>query len=145
MPANPLRIVLVEDNAADVYLFRKALLSAGIVFDLTVIEDGARAMAFVRGKGEYAGSPVPDLAVIDLSLPKHDGIQVLESARASERFANTPVVILSSSAQPPARLADKHLRVTRYLTKPPDLEEFLRIGTILKEILLETQARSSEK
>ena len=59
------RILLVEDNTADVYLFRKAFVRAGLDFELTVIEDGARALAFIRGEGECAGSPAPDIAVLD--------------------------------------------------------------------------------
>ena len=136
----PVRILLVEDNTADVYLFRKALLGAELNFDLTVIEDGGRAISFARDEGEYAGSPVPDLFVLDLSLPKNDGIQVLEAIRAKKRFANVPVVITSSSASPPARLNDEHLQVVRYIMKPPDLEDFLQIGKALKGILLQSQA-----
>jgi CheY-like chemotaxis protein len=83
---DPVRILLVEDNTADVYLFRKALAAAGLNFELTVIEDGGSGMAFVRGEGEYADIPVPDLAVIDLSLPKNDGIQILEAFRATDRW-----------------------------------------------------------
>jgi chemotaxis family two-component system response regulator Rcp1 len=129
------RILLVEDNAADVYLFRKALLRAELTFELMVIEDGAGAMAFVRGEGKYAGNPVPDLAVLDLSMPKNDGIQVLEAIREAKRFANMPVVVTSSSPSPPARLKEEHLQFARYIMKPPDLEEFLQIGAALKEIL----------
>ena len=136
----PVRILLVEDNTADVYLFRKALLGVELNFELTVIEDGGRAIAFVRGEGEYANSPVPDLAVLDLSLPKNDGIQVLEAIRATKRFANVPVVITSSSPAPPARLKEEHLQVARYIMKPPDLEDFLQIGRVLKGILLQSQA-----
>lgn len=135
------RILLVEDNEADIYLFRKALDHAGLRFDLTVIEDGGKAITFIRGEGEYAGSPVPDLAIIDLSLPKNDGIEVLEAIRAAERFAHIPVVAVSSSAKPPSRLNEGHLRVARYISKPPDLEEFLRIGSILKGILFQSQAQ----
>jgi CheY-like chemotaxis protein len=141
MTGDPVRILLVEDNEADVYLFRKALLSAGLNFELTVIEDGGAAMAFVRGDGHYADAPVPDLAVIDLSLPKNDGIQVLEAIRGTERFADIPVVITSSSGSPPARLKEEHLRVARYIVKPPELEDFLQIGTALKDILLQSQTR----
>jgi len=141
----PVRILLVEDNPADVYLFRKALLGVELNFELTVIEDGGRAIAFVRGEGEYAGSPVPDLVVLDLSLPKDDGMQVLETIRATKRFANAPVVITSSSPSPPARLQDEHLQVVRYIMKPPDLKDFLRIGSALKGILLQSKARSAER
>jgi CheY-like chemotaxis protein len=132
----PVRILVVEDNTADVYLLRKALLGAGLNFELTVIEDGGRAIAFVGGEGEYAGSPVPDLVVLDLNLPKNDGIQVLEAIRATKRFSNVPVVVTSSSPSPPARLKDEHLQIVRYIMKPPDLEDFLQIGTALKGILL---------
>jgi CheY-like chemotaxis protein len=141
MSDRPVRILLVEDNEGDVYLFRKALADAGFNFELMVIEDGGRAMAFIRGEGEYSGRPIPDLAVLDLSLPKNDGIQVLEAIRSDERFANMPVVVTSSSAKPPARLKEEHLRIARYITKPPELEGFLQIGTLLRYILLDNQAR----
>lgn len=141
MSPEPARILLVEDNQADVYLFRKALASAGVVFELTVIEDGGRAIAFARGEGEYAGRPVPDLAIIDLSLPKNDGIQVLEAIREGQRFADMPVLVASSSVVPPARLIEQHLGGVRYIAKPPDLEDFLQIGAVVREILLESQAR----
>src|SRR4051794_3687600 len=93
-------ILLVEDNGADVYLFRKALTDAGLNYALTVIGDGGQAMTFIRGEGEYADRPVPDLAIIDLSLPKNDGIQVVEAIREAERFGDMPIVITSSSAKP---------------------------------------------
>jgi CheY-like chemotaxis protein len=143
MNGQPARILLVEDNSGDVYLFRKALVTAGLDFELTVLEDGGRAMAFVRGEAEFAGLPSPDLAIIDLSLPKNDGIHVLEAIRAADRFADMPVFVVSSSATPPARLNDEHLRVARYISKPPDLEDFLRIGNAVKEILLQGQAQHS--
>ena len=140
---DPVRILLVEDNTADVYLLRKALTAAGLDFELTVIEDGGSAIAFARGEREYAGAPAPDLAVIDLSLPKNDGIQVLEALRGAARFAEMPVVVTSSAAVPPARLKQEELRVARYITKPPDLEDFLGIGVTLKEILFQSRARQA--
>jgi len=142
---DPVRIMLVEDNAADVYLFRKALQTAGLNFELTVLENGGAALAFVRGEGEYARRPVPDLAVLDLNLPKNDGIQVLEAIRKEKHFASIPVVVTSSSPSPPTRLKLEHLRVARYIVKPPDLEEFLKIGGTLKEILFQNQAGRVER
>jgi CheY-like chemotaxis protein len=135
------RILLVEDNDADVYLFRKALSDAELKYDLIVIEDGGRALAFIGDEGKYIGSPVPDLAIIDLSLPKNNGIQVVEAIRQAERFAHVPVVVVSSSARPPAHVNLEHLRVARYITKPPDLESFLQIGAVLKEILVQSQSQ----
>ena len=139
MPTDIFRILLVEDNDADVYLFRKALIAAELSFELTVIEDGARALAFVRGEGEFAGSPVPHLAIIDVSLPKNDGIQIVEALRGATRFDDMLVVVASSSAAPHPRLKDGDLRVARYISKPPDFEPFLKIGDTLKEILLQSR------
>jgi two-component system, chemotaxis family, response regulator Rcp1 len=131
----PVHILLVEDNRADVYLFRKALLNAGLNFELILIEDGGSALAFARDQGKYAGSPVPDLAIVDLSLPKNDGLQILEAIREKERFANMPIVVTSSSPAPPPQLSQAHLNVARYIRKPPDLDEFLRIGMEVKKLL----------
>src|SRR5215471_4441512 len=97
MSDRPFRILLVEDNAADTWLLRKALQNAALNFELIQIEDGAEALAFVRGEGEYAGSVTPDLAVVDLNLPKNDGVEVLEALRKSKSFSNVPVVIVTSS------------------------------------------------
>jgi CheY-like chemotaxis protein len=143
MPAELVRILLVEDNPADVYLFRLALDAAGLNYELTVIADGAEALAFVQGEGKHASNPPPDLVVLDINLPKSDGIQVLRAIRRNERFANIPVVITSSSPSLPPRAAAEQLDFARYIRKPPDLEDFLRIGEVLKDVLLQSKAPSS--
>ena len=74
------RILLVEDNEADVYLFRKALETADLQFELTVMGDGAEALAFVRRERKYSASSVPNLVALDLNLPKDGGIQVLRAS-----------------------------------------------------------------
>jgi len=144
MRGEPFRILLVEDNRADVYLMQKAMEDAGVKFELTVIEDGGSALEFVRGNGQYGGRAIPHLAVIDLSLPKTDGIQVLEAIRATERFAGMRVIVMSSSAVPDPRLKEEHLQVTRYIPKPLDLDEFLGIGAAIRG-LLEGYASDSEQ
>ncbi len=130
------RILLVEDNAGDVYLFRKALENVELNFELNVIEDGAEALAFVRQEGKYAGSPVPDLALLDLNLPKNEGIEVLKAMRHNSHLSKVPVVITSTSATPRERVDAERLGVERYIIKPPDLESFLQFGMVLKEIIL---------
>lgn len=141
MEGEVFRILLVEDNAADVYLFQKALKEAHLRFELTVIRDGAQALAFVRGEGEYAHSPRPDLAVLDLNLPKNGGLQVLRAIRESKGLADVPVVIVSSSASPQDLAKTQDFGVNRYVTKPPDLDAFLQIGQIFREILMEYSAQ----
>ena len=133
----PVRILLVEDNDGDVYLFRKALLRAELNFELIVVTDGGLAMGFIRNEGQYAGSAVPDLAIVDWNLPKRNGIEVVEAIRGEKRFAGMPVVLASSSAIQPPGVNLERLGVARYITKPADLEGFLEIGAVLKDVLIQ--------
>ena len=142
---NVSRILLVEDNDADVYLFRKALEAAALIFELTVLQDGAKALAFVRQQGSYSGRSVPDLVVLDLNLPKDGGIQVLRAIRENATFCNVPVAVVSSSASPQDRDETGKLGVNQYIPKPADLEEFLKIGQILKELLFTLGSRGQPK
>src|SRR5947207_2892468 len=93
-----LRVLLVEDNVGDVFLFREALASAGLVCDLTVISDGAEALDFVNNAARRDG--IPDLAVLDLNLPKVEGTEVLEAIRSSRELAHIPVAVMTSSPSP---------------------------------------------
>lgn len=129
-------ILIIEDNPADVELVRLALQSAGVDCELIVIDDGAEALAFVHQVGKYSTTPSPDLAIIDLNLPKHGGFEILEEMHAG-RFSELPILVLSSSSLLREHDTLAKFRVARFVTKPPDLEEFLRIGTIVKELLVE--------
>jgi CheY-like chemotaxis protein len=135
------QILLLEDNPSDAYLFRMALTKAELNFELIVVEDGADALSYIRQEGRYASSPLPDLAVFDLNVPKSGGLQVLQEVRKSERFASMPVVITTSSNSAVERAAAEGLGVERFLTKPMDLDAFLLIGVVLKDVLLEREKR----
>jgi CheY-like chemotaxis protein len=132
------RILLVEDNDADVYLFHKALEQAEIRFELINVRDGAQALAFVRREGDYANSLAPDLAV--LNLPKNGGLEVLRAIRETRDLAKVPVVIVSSSASPQDLAKTQRLGVERYITKPPDLDGFLQAGQIFRDILMASRS-----
>ncbi len=131
------RILLVEDNPADVNLIRHALKEADLDCELSVLEDGAQALALIRQADLTAGATIPDLAVLDLNLPKHGGLEVLAAIRASRAFARMPVAILSSSSSPRERAMIDEFGVDRFITKPLDLDEFLNIGSVLKALLAE--------
>jgi CheY-like chemotaxis protein len=137
------RILLVEDNPGDVELLRLALKRAKLDCELTVLDDGAEALALVRQQGKHAATPPPDLAILDLNVPKYDGVEILEAMRANPAFANVRVAVLSSSSSPRERATIEKFRVSRYITKPLDLEEFLKIGRILKELLIDTASLCS--
>jgi CheY-like chemotaxis protein len=143
MSAEPYRILVVDDNDADVYLLRKAFENAGLDAELTVIEDGEDALAYVRGEGKYGSARRPHAALLDLNLPKNEGTEVLEALRASSRLATVPVVVLTSSASPADELRITNLRVDRFITKPPNLEDFLQIGAVVSELLVRAKGQEA--
>jgi two-component system response regulator len=134
------RILLVEDNPGDVDLLRLALKAAAFDCDLTVVEDGGEAIALVRRQGKYHDAAAPDLAILDLNVPKNDGIEIIETMRESDVFRDTRVVVLSSSSSPRDHARLEKFRIARYITKPPDLDEFLNIGSQLKQLVAAPKA-----
>jgi two-component system, chemotaxis family, response regulator Rcp1 len=131
-------IVLVEDNPADVNLVREAIDEHGVDCELSVITDGAKAIAFMDHL-DATSAPCPNLVVLDLNLPKCTGLEVLERIRQSSRCSNARVVILSSSDAKSDRMAALKLGADRYIRKPSSLEEFLSVGGTLKDMLSEDE------
>jgi two-component system response regulator len=130
-------ILLVEDNPGDVDLLRLAFANADLQCELMVLDDGGEALALVRQEGKYADLPTPDLAILDLNIPKNDGLEILGAMRANGVYANVPVAVFSSSSSPRERAAMESYRIRRFITKPSDLEEFMKIGSIVKDLLAE--------
>ena len=128
------RILLIDDNDADVYLVRRALKTAGLAIDFTVLKDGEEGLAFARGQDQSA--PLPDLVVLDLNLPKIGGAEVLRAMKGNPALALIPVVVMSSSASKAEQAVIAELGAARYLTKSPDLAGFMKIGKIFREVLL---------
>ena len=121
-----MRILIAEDDAALANFVRQGLQAEHYTVDVAAEGEQARAMGTEH---DY------DLVVLDLNLPKNDGIQILRALRQNERLAHVPVVITSSSPSLPLQAMAEQLRVTRYVNKPPDLEGFLQIGQVLKDII----------
>ena len=138
--AHIFEILLLEDSPADVYLFRQALNLAGVVYKLTVIADGAEGIEFARRQGRYAETPIPDLAVLDLNLPKVSGSSVLEAMRQNKDLERVPVFIMSSSAEAHEQAIARDLGIERYITKPMNLEDYMQIGNVVKDSLTRNAA-----
>jgi two-component system response regulator len=119
MEQRPLRILLIEDNPADVVLTRMTLAESGRVHELMVIVDGEAALAYLR-----VASPPPDLILLDLNLPKIDGFAVLEQLRDLPGFGRVPVAILSSSQMGEDRDRAFRLGARTYLAKPESLSGY---------------------
>jgi CheY-like chemotaxis protein len=134
------RIVVVEDNPGDVRLLRLALREAAVQCEMQVLVDGAEGMALARREGRHAQAAPPDLIVLDLNLPKHDGLEVLEALRADPVLADVPVVVFSSFASAREQARVRELGASRFLAKPPDLDAFLQVGSVLRSVLREKGA-----
>jgi CheY-like chemotaxis protein len=130
-----LHILLAEDNPADVLLVREALEEHHIPHRLHVVQDGEQAIHFVERMGQPDGTPCPDLLLLDLNLPKADGPQVLREFRRHPECAHTPVVVVSSSDAPQDRARVSPLGISRYFRKPPDLDAFLHLGAVVREVV----------
>jgi two-component system, chemotaxis family, response regulator Rcp1 len=125
------RILIVEDNPGDVELLRMAFNRAQLECDLTIIADGREALIYVRDPD----AAVPDLAVLDLNVPKNDGLEILEAMRGADRYTPVPVIVLTSSSSPGDAARVQALGVTCHLIKPLELEQFMDIGRIVKQVL----------
>jgi len=128
------QILMVEDNLADVRLVREALEEHGVQCELVVITDGERAIRFIQSL-DAGDTPLPDLAILDLNLPKKSGIDVLRQLRAGGRCSRIPVTVLSSSDHPTDKNEAFRFGASRYLRKPPRLAEFMSLGRVFKEML----------
>ena len=132
----PAHITLVEDNPADVYLVRKALQERGIAFELTCFENGEEALNSLSRQERNQ----PDIILLDLNLPMTEGVEVLRRIRSMPELVNVPIAILTSSASPADIHRTELLGVTRYISKPIALDDFLReVGRQVEEMLLAAQ------
>ena len=120
-------ILLVEDNSRDVALTRRALKKSNVSNPLVVVRDGAEALDYLFARGAFAGRDVeeiPQVILLDLKLPKIDGLEVLRQIRADARTKLFPVVILTSSTEEQDMLRGYGLGANSYIRKPVDFEQF---------------------
>lgn len=136
MNSKPIEILLVEDNPGDARLTLEAFKEAKVINNFTVMGDGVEALAYLRRQGTYANSVQPDLILLDLNLPKKDGREVLAEIKADEQLMKTPVVVLTTSASEEdiARAYSRHANC--YITKPVDLDQFLRVAQSIESFWL---------
>jgi chemotaxis family two-component system response regulator Rcp1 len=125
--ATPIEILLVEDSPGDVRLTQEALRDAKVQNNLHIASDGIEATAFLWRQGKYANAPRPDLILLDLNLPKKGGREVLEEIKQDPSLKSIPVVILTTSAAEEDILRSYQLHANCYITKPVDLDQFLKV------------------
>ena len=127
MTSKAIEILLVEDDPGDARLTVEAFKEGNVINNLTVVNDGVEAIGYLRREGVHANAVRPDLILLDLNLPKMDGRQVLAMIKADEGLMSIPVVVLTTSASQDDVERAYCSHANCYLTKPVDLEGFLRV------------------
>jgi CheY-like chemotaxis protein len=123
----PIDILLVEDNLGDARLAREALKDSKIKNHLDIVSDGEQAIKFLNKEEQFSKAPRPDLILLDLNLPKKDGREVLKEIKESEEFKRIPVVVLTTSKAEEDILKSYNLHANCYITKPIDLDQFMKV------------------
>jgi len=134
-PSGGRRAVLVEDSLADVFLIREAIKQRGLLLEMEVLEDGEQAMSHFQGLERDAHLPRPDLALLDLNLPRRGGHEVLAWLRSNCLFRDTPVIVVTSSDAKADRALAERLGATGYFRKSFNFDEFLQLGYVIEEAL----------
>jgi len=134
--SSPITILLAEDNPGDVFLVRRALEKHGLRdVELVVVEDGQAAFRYIEQVDADDSLFPPDLALLDLNLPRATGSRILIRIRESRRCSAIPIIIVTSSDSPLDRAAAAQLGATNYFQKPGDLAGFMQLGRIVREAL----------
>lgn len=134
--ASGVDVLLVEDDPGDVELTREALKEGKIIVNLNVVEDGAKALEYLRRQGSYQKVLRPDLVLLDLNLPKKDGREVLKEMKSDPNLRTIPVVVLSTSDAEVDILKTYGLGVNCYVTKPVDFDQFIRVVLMIEDFWL---------
>jgi two-component system response regulator len=127
-------ILLVEDSSDDEKLTLRAFRKSNVLNPVVVARDGVQAVDYLFGVGTHAGrdaSETPSVILLDLKLPKMDGLEVLKRIRADSRTRNVPVVVLTSSKEEQDLVASYHLGANSYIRKPVDFEKFVEVAGAL--------------
>jgi CheY-like chemotaxis protein len=127
MSSKTLEILLVEDSPGDARLTLEAFKEGKMLNHITVVQDGVDAMAFLRREGVHAAAITPDLILLDLNLPRKSGREVLVEIKQDEQLRTIPVVVLTTSSDEGDIAQAYHSHANCYLTKPVELDQFLRV------------------
>ena len=129
--ARPLRVFLAEDNRADAYLVDIALKEHKVEFVLQSVSDGEEAIRVVERFGR--SEAVPDIALLDLNLPRQEGDKILRSIRQQPCCASIPIVVMTSSEDQRDRATAERYQAA-FFSKPPDLARFLELGALVRSL-----------
>lgn len=133
MNSRPIEILLAEDNPADAVLTLEGFKEANLEHHITVVEDGQQVLDYLNGKRLNPETALPDLILLDLNMPKKDGHEVLLEIKSDTELRIIPVIIFTASDAERDILEAYKLQANAYLTKPIDLDEFIRLVKSMDE------------
>ncbi len=128
-----INILLIEDNEGDVRLIREAFKGSRIDNKFFVVYNGENAMDYLHSREEFAGSPKPDLILLDLNLPKKTGFEILEDIKSNPELKKIPVVVLTTSSSKEHIQKSYGLYANCFVTKPADFNEFVDVIKTIEE------------
>jgi CheY-like chemotaxis protein len=130
-------VLVVEDNPADVFLLREAMVVHQLAIELHVVQDGEKAFDYIDRADADENAECPNLVLLDLNIPRRSGQEVLLHLRRSKKCAHTPVLVVTSSGSDTDRAETERLGANGYFRKPSTYDAFLEIGEIIRTMLRE--------
>lgn len=141
---HPIEILLVEDNPGDIRLTQEVLREGQICNHLHIVEDGEKAIAFLNHTAPYAHAPEPNLILLDLNLPRRNGLDVLRMVKSNDALKHIPVIIFTTSQAEDDIMGAYSLYANCYITKPIDLEQFIQSVKSIEDFWLSMVKLPSE-
>lgn len=129
---SPVHILLVEDNEGDIFLIKEAMEASRIVNTISVVKDGSKVLPFLQKEGRFLNVASPDLILLDLNLPRKNGLEVLEQIKNNDQFKTIPVIMLTTSSADTDVSQSYQRHVNCYITKPVDADTFLKVVTSIE-------------
>ena len=127
------KILLVEDNEGDIVLTLKALKQAKVSNGVNVVKDGEAALQFLKKEGQFKDVQTPDLILLDINLPKVDGIEVLAEIKKDKALMSIPVIMLTTSDLEKDIMKSYNNHANCYITKPVEFQEFIKVIQSIKD------------
>ena len=135
-PAEPIHILIVEDNPGDARLAVEALAEGKVSNKISIVQDGVEAISFLRRENGYSDAPRSDLILLDLNLPKMNGKDVLAIIKEDSKLKRIPVVILTTSDADQDIFATYDLHANCYITKPVGFDQFISVIQSIEDFWL---------
>jgi len=132
----PIHILMVEDDPADVRLTREALKNKKVLTTMDTVPDGVEAMAYLRKEDPFADKQRPDLILLDLNMPRMDGREVLTELQKDPKLRKIPVIVLTTSEGEEDILAAYEMNANCYITKPVDWKQFIGVVELIEDFWL---------